>query len=105
MKNVTKIFSVIFCRSIIEPIRNIGFRETDHFHLSHAFDLDVTSQTIRCQSVLKPNLEYDLKYDKLVIGVGAVSNTFGVPGVAEHAFFLKVNELLILLLLTHVQMQ
>lgn len=29
------------------------------------------------------------KYEKLVIGVGAVSNTFGVPGVYEHAFFLK----------------
>ena len=40
--------------------------------------------------MLKPELTYNIEYDKLVIGVGAVSNTFGVPGVSEHAFFLKV---------------
>lgn len=30
-----------------------------------------------------------MDYDKLVITVGSVSNTFGIPGVEEHAFFLK----------------
>ena len=37
--------------------------------------------------------EYEVEYDKLVIGVGARPNTFGVPGVEEHAFFLKVRPL------------
>ncbi|GAB6030201.1 hypothetical protein CHUAL_005877 [Chamberlinius hualienensis] len=46
-------------RSIIEPIRN------------------------------DPNKTYDINYDYLIIGVGAVSNTLGVPGVQQHAFFLK----------------
>ena len=78
-------------RSIIEPVRNVGFRQTDHFHLSHAVDLDTESRTLMCQSVLKPELTYPIEYDKLVIGVGALSNTFGVPGVQEHAFFLKVK--------------
>ena len=32
---------------------------------------------------------FSLDYDKLVIGVGAYSNTFGIPGVKEFAFFLK----------------
>ncbi|ESK97028.1 hypothetical protein Moror_6385 [Moniliophthora roreri MCA 2997] len=30
-----------------------------------------------------------MKYDKLVIAVGAYSQTFGIPGVKEHAHFLK----------------
>ena len=30
-----------------------------------------------------------LHYDELVLAAGAVTNTFGVPGVAEHAFGLK----------------
>ena len=62
----------------------------DHFHLSRAVGLDTASQTLTCQSVLDPDIKYDLQYDKLVIGIGALSNTFGVPGVEEHAYFLKV---------------
>ena len=31
----------------------------------------------------------DLKYDYLVVGVGAQPTTFGIPGVYEHASFLK----------------
>ena len=79
-------------RSIIEPVRNTKFRQSHHFHLSEAVDLDLEGRSIHCRSVLKSDLEYDLKFDKLVIGVGALSNTFGVPGVVEHAFFLKVSK-------------
>ncbi|KAF5392847.1 hypothetical protein D9757_001029 [Collybiopsis confluens] len=32
---------------------------------------------------------FPLKYDTLVISVGAYSQTFGIPGVKEHAHFLK----------------
>ncbi|GAA5988616.1 hypothetical protein JCM11641_005183 [Rhodosporidiobolus odoratus] len=32
---------------------------------------------------------FDLHYDKLVVAVGAYSQTFGVEGVKEHAYFLK----------------
>ena len=32
---------------------------------------------------------FELDYDKLVIAVGAYSNTFNTPGVKEHAIFLK----------------
>ena len=76
-------------RSIIEPIRNTKFRSSDHFHLSHAIELDMKAQVLHCQSLLKQDHKYDMTYDKLVIGVGALSNTFGIPGVKEHAFFLK----------------
>lgn len=32
---------------------------------------------------------FDLPYDKLVIAVGCYSQTFGTPGIREHALFLK----------------
>ena len=78
-------------RSIIEPIRNTGFRDEHHFHLAHAVGLDVERKKVMCMGVLEPTLVYEVPYDKLVIGVGAVSNDFNVPGVKEHAFFLKVR--------------
>ena len=76
-------------RSIIEPVRNTGFRDEHHFHLSRAIGLDTSAHQLSCQSELDPSMVYTLDYDRLVIGVGAVSSTFGVPGVAEHGFFLK----------------
>ena len=33
--------------------------------------------------------EFDMKYDILVVAVGAENNTFNIPGVQEHAHFLK----------------
>lgn len=77
-------------RSIIEPIRNHGFRNEHNFHLSRAIGLDMQARCITCQSELDATKQYKLSYDRLVIAVGALSNTFGVPGVEEHAFFLKV---------------
>ncbi|RYN45574.1 hypothetical protein AA0114_g8980 [Alternaria tenuissima] len=32
---------------------------------------------------------FDVQYDKLIVTVGCYSQTFGTPGVKEHAFFLK----------------
>ncbi|KAK0058816.1 internal alternative NAD(P)H-ubiquinone oxidoreductase A1 mitochondrial-like isoform X2 [Biomphalaria pfeifferi] len=76
-------------RSIIEPVRNTGFRDSTHYHLSYATSLDAEAQLIHCTSVLKPSHQYTLHYDLLVLGVGALTNTFGVPGVQDYAFFLK----------------
>ena len=78
-------------RSIIEPIRNSGFRDEHHFHHSCAISLDPDKQVVRCVSALDPRIGYDVPYDALVIAVGAVPNDFNIPGVREHAFFLKVG--------------
>lgn len=77
-------------RSIVEPVRNSGFRDEHHFHLSKAVELNTVDKKVLCESVLDPSLRYSVPYDLLVIGVGAESNTFGIPGVQDHAFFLKV---------------
>ena len=75
-------------RSIVEPVRNSGFRDEHHFQLAEAVALRPKERKVVCKGTLSDEV-YELDYDKLVIGVGAVSNTFGVPGVYEHAFFLK----------------
>lgn len=86
----------VFFRSIIEPVRNTNFRQTGDFHLSYATSLDIQNQVLHLESVLKPGLGYSVNYDKLVIAVGARSNTFNVPGVEDHAFFLKVNHAVVI---------
>lgn len=76
-------------RSIIEPVRNSNFRRSKDYHFASAVDVDPHRKTLLCKSEVDESIQYELEYDKLVIGVGAVSNTFGVPGVMENAFFLK----------------
>ena len=82
-------------RSIIEPIRNAGFRDEHDFHLSRAISLDMANQLVECESELDSSIKYKLSYDYLVIGVGAMPGTFGIPGVEEHTFFLKVSVIVI----------
>lgn len=80
-------------RSIIEPVRKLGFREKDQFHLAHAISLDMKNKYVSCRNVFRPDIDYQLKYDKLIISVGALNNTYGITGVKEYAFFLKeVND-------------
>ena len=71
--------------------RNTGFRDEHHFHLSYASGLDTERCVVHCTSSLESSHTYEVPYDRLVIGVGADSNHFNVPGVLEHAFFLKVK--------------
>ena len=75
-------------RSIIEPVRNTKFRDDHHFQLAKAIELQANKRVVVCESILN-NKRYEVNYDKLVIAVGARSNTFNVPGVEKHAFFLK----------------
>lgn len=82
------------CRSIIEPIRNKGFRDPTHFHYSSAVQVDLNNRTVTCISASKGDRKpYVLNYDHLVIGVGSLSNTFNIPGVNEHTVFLKVRKI------------
>lgn len=52
--------------------------------------LILKNKTIKVKSSAKNNdYDLDLKYDYLVVGVGAQPNTFGTPGVYEYSSFLK----------------
>lgn len=54
--------------------------------------IDTDSNRIYCEdvsSVAGDDSGFTLTYDRLVVAVGAVSNTFNTPGVNENALFLK----------------
>ncbi|KAG8806890.1 hypothetical protein FRC17_004747 [Serendipita sp. 399] len=54
--------------------------------------IDFAKKEVICTSALQdwdPSRSFSVKYDKLVISVGAHTQTFNIPGVREHAFFLK----------------
>ena len=67
-----------------------GFRENDDFFLSYATKVDLKEKMVEMRSNDEAKTIARLSYDRLVIGVGALTNTFNVPGAEQHAFFLKV---------------
>ena len=76
-------------RSLIEPVR--ARRPGIQFHLGRAVHLDLAAKTVHCQCVVS-DVAWQQPYDILVLAVGCVTNSFGVPGVEQHAHFLKEIE-------------
>jgi len=73
-------------RSIIEPIRRV--RRGVRFVQASAKRLDHMARRVYCRED-DSGAAFEIEYDELVIAVGSLTNTFGIPGVAEHALFLK----------------
>lgn len=73
-------------RSIIEPLR-VARRGLRFYH-ADCSAVDTERRTIDCHAHAGGD-RFELAYDKLVIAVGAVSATYGIPGVEEHALFIK----------------
>src|SRR3989339_389382 len=65
-------------RSIIEPIR-VANPEVEYYQ-AHCRTIEFEKKVITCQGALDDKT-FELAYDFLVVAVGAVSNTFGIPGV------------------------
>ncbi|KAI9369514.1 hypothetical protein BJX61DRAFT_143392 [Aspergillus egyptiacus] len=77
-------------RSLVEPVRRIIQRVNGHFFKGEAVDVDFSEKLVEIKQVDskgQPQSFY-LPYDKLVIGVGCVTNPHGVKGL-EHCHFLK----------------
>jgi NADH dehydrogenase len=101
-------------RAVLEPVRRAGVG----FYHGWADDVDFARKVVRVEAnatddmvgrtVIPPppptkgpihasgevrsrlkGETFDVPYDKLVIAVGAYSQTFGIPGVREHAHFLR----------------
>lgn len=51
------------------------------FIQGQARSVDFDNKTITCSEWHESDRRFDLKWDKLIIGVGADNNTFGIPGV------------------------
>lgn len=62
-----------------------------------ATEIDPESKVVTCESVVCDGNSCDIEdfkieYDRLVVTVGAQTNTFGIPGVREYCCFLKQVE-------------
>ena len=62
-----------------------------------ATEIDPKAKTIACESVVCEGNsceinDFTVEYDKLIVTVGAQTNTYGIPGVREHCCFLKQVE-------------
>eukprot|EP00090_Calanus_glacialis_P022967 TRINITY_DN35350_c0_g1_i1.p1 TRINITY_DN35350_c0_g1~~TRINITY_DN35350_c0_g1_i1.p1 ORF type:complete len:463 (+),score=155.26 TRINITY_DN35350_c0_g1_i1:160-1389(+) len=75
-------------RCVQEPVRTIkGVKYVQ----ASARDIDFNSKEVLCvdlyehmeNGVKQPRKEFKIEYDKLVLGMGTKSNTFGVPGIAS----------------------
>lgn len=73
-------------RSIIEPVRTA--RTGIRYYQAFCTGIDTDRQILSCENALDTQ-KFQLGYHTLVIAVGAVNNTYGIPGVFEHALFLK----------------
>lgn len=86
----------ITLRSACEPLRAIvesaAQKSTSAtFVRAEARDIDVTNKKVYA-TIDSEGHCLELSYDKLIIAVGSQPNTFGIPGVQEHALFLKEAE-------------
>ncbi|KAL3624944.1 hypothetical protein CASFOL_031612 [Castilleja foliolosa] len=85
-------------RSIVEPIRNIVRKKNlgIHYWEAECFRIDPENKKVYCRSNLSSDAnekeEIVVDYDYLVVSIGARSNTFNIPGVAENCHFLKEIE-------------
>ncbi|ESZ89832.1 hypothetical protein SBOR_9783 [Sclerotinia borealis F-4128] len=98
--------SIFDFRIAEEPVRRRDSKFEKYQALVTSVDFD--TQTIRCKACIggsgvsgesldsptyegikKEEAEFDVKYDKLILAPGCETNTFGTPGVKEHALFMK----------------
>jgi NADH dehydrogenase len=74
--------SLVEPRHIIQPIRDIRGARRFRFRRDRVMGIDLEARSVRlCEGVVR--------YDRLVIALGGVTPTFGVPGVREHALQYK----------------
>jgi NADH:ubiquinone reductase (non-electrogenic) len=86
-------------RSIVEPIRRPISEKGWKYYEAACIDVDASAKKITCRAADPECFDdkgqscewhtFDVEYDYLVTAVGAVPNTFGVPGVEENCMFFK----------------
>ncbi|KAJ7628655.1 hypothetical protein FB45DRAFT_42111 [Roridomyces roridus] len=88
-------------RCAIEPVRRYTPQVTAY--QAWCDKIDFKRRTVQCMpatpplvwhessrsDIDEPEKPFTLRWDKIVIAAGAYSQTFGIPGVKEHAHFLK----------------
>lgn len=74
--------SLVEPRHIVQPIRDIRGTRRFRFRRDLVVDIDFARRRVMLA-------EGSLDYDRLVIALGGITPTFGIPGVAEHALNYK----------------
>lgn len=82
-------------RSITEPIRQICPKA--NYLEGTASVIDPKTRKVTCESIVCDGnscdiADFEVEYDRLIVSVGAQTNTFGIPGVREHCCFLRQVE-------------
>lgn len=76
----------LHAENIAYPIRSIFWEKPNiRYVLAHARIIDLQNRVIETDGGSIP-------YDYLILAVGSITETFGIPGVREHAYFLKTLE-------------
>jgi len=60
-----------------------------NYQQARCMDVNSAEKYIVARDSFNTTSRYNIPYDALVYGVGCKSNDFGIPGVKQHAFFLK----------------
>jgi NADH:ubiquinone reductase (non-electrogenic) len=75
-------------RSIIESIRSA--EPEIRYYQAECTSIDTRGRIVHCSPPHgEDQAAFSLPYDILAIAVGAQNNTYGIPGVVEHALFLR----------------
>jgi len=72
-------------RSIIEPVRNI---QGIQYFQAVCKEIDSMNNKVYCEDS-DSGKTFELGFDILVIAVGEITNTYGIEGVRNHAYFLR----------------
>lgn len=77
-------------RSLVEPVRGIVRRVRGHFLKAMAEDVEFSEKLVEVSAVGQDGQKqhFYVPYDKLIVGVGSVTNPHGVKGL-ENCHFLK----------------
>ncbi|BFZ58783.1 hypothetical protein PYCC9005_005848 [Savitreella phatthalungensis] len=71
-------------------LENVRALRKSKFHECKVEKIDFIGRTVTCAPVIEAEGEsFEIDYDYLVLAPGCYSNTFNIPGVKEHAHFLK----------------
>jgi NADH dehydrogenase len=72
---------------IVNPIRKLLRRA--HFFHGDILEIDLPNRAVVVTHGVEGSHPHRLEYDHLVLALGAVTNFFGTPGLAERAFTMK----------------
>ncbi|KAI0203986.1 pyridine nucleotide-disulfide oxidoreductase-domain-containing protein [Astrocystis sublimbata] len=81
-------------RSLVEPIRRILSRVRGHYLRGTAEDVEFSEKLVEVSqfNAQGEEVRFYVPYDKLVIGVGSVSNSHGVKGLDNCHFLKDIND-------------